>query len=212
MPSPTLTNQVIRGLLEDFYPSPDEALLSQISVYLDLLVRWNARTNLTAIRDPNEMVRRHFGESLFLARHLPPCSTLLDLGSGAGFPGLPIQLVYPDLAVTLAESQHKKAAFLREAIRSLGLPTTVWGSRAEDIPKERRFGVVAMRAVDNPTLALELAQGLVSPGGHIIQLTSEALSSGEGTIIPIPGSKNSVLHLVLASEVPRGTLNHPERS
>ena len=131
----TLSAARIAELLHEYYPSPGDALLAQLSAYLDLLVKWNHRTNLTSIRDPEEIVRRHFGESLFVARHLPECETLLDLGSGAGFPGLPIQLVRPELRVTLAESQHKKASFLREAVRTLGLATEVWGARAEKLER-----------------------------------------------------------------------------
>ena len=102
-------------------------LAAQLVDYLELLLKWNARTNLTAIRDPDEIVRRHFGESLFLGAHLGAhlrdCSTLLDFGSGAGFPGVPVQLLQPEIAVTLAESQGKKAAFLREVVRHFGLQT-----------------------------------------------------------------------------------------
>src|SRR5580704_7224389 len=114
---PTLTESAIGTLLTPYLTRPPE-ILPQLSLYLDLLLKWNARTNLTAIRDPEEIVRRHFGESLFTAKHLPACRTLLDLGSGAGFPGIPIQLALPELKVTLAESQNKKAAFLQEAVRT----------------------------------------------------------------------------------------------
>lgn len=121
---------------------------TQLEQYLDLLLRWNARTNLTSIRDPAEIVLRHFGESVFTAQQIGSCTTLLDFGSGAGFPGVPIQLVRPDLNITLAESQNKKASFLREVIRSLGLPTQVWGGRVEMMPEARKFDVVTLRAVD----------------------------------------------------------------
>lgn len=134
---------------------PDWAKIhAQLAIYLDLILKWNARTNLTAIRTPEEIVQRHFGESLFAGAHLGACATLLDFGSGAGFPGLPIQLLRPDIAVTLAESQGKKAAFLREVIRSLGLPTEVWAHRVEAMPTARRFGVVTLRAVDNMETAV----------------------------------------------------------
>src|ERR1700712_2190007 len=105
---PTLSNHVISGLINPYLPQATSSLVEELSVYLDLLLKWNARTNLTAIREPEEIVRRHFGESLFAGRHLPQADTLLDFGSGAGFPGLPIQLLCPDLAVTLGESQNKK--------------------------------------------------------------------------------------------------------
>jgi 16S rRNA (guanine527-N7)-methyltransferase len=186
-----LTTDQITVLLGDYYPEPSELLLEQLSAYLDLLLKWNQRTNLTAIRDPEEIVRRHFGESLFVAAHLPECETLLDLGSGAGFPGLPIQLARPKLQVTLAESQHKKASFLREAVRTLGVSTEVWGDRAESL--ERQFDVVALRAVDRPAEALAVAREKVRPGGTIAHLTGSA--EGSGRIIPVPGADRSFLHL-----------------
>ena len=121
----TLPSRRIAELIAPYYETPSDALLEQLSAYLDLLVRWNTRLNLTAIREPEEIVERHFGESLFTARHLPSGETLLDFGSGAGFPGLPIQLALPWLRVTLAESQKKKSSFLREAVRVLGFSTEV---------------------------------------------------------------------------------------
>jgi 16S rRNA (guanine527-N7)-methyltransferase len=93
-------------------------------------------------------VRRHFGESLFVGAHLGACGTLLDFGSGAGFPGVPIQLLRPDVKVTLAESHGKKAAFLHEVVRSLNLPSEVWAGRVEAMPAARRFDSVALRAVE----------------------------------------------------------------
>lgn len=160
MPSFTLTPSRIAELV-DAYVSPDVTvpapLYEQLAAYLDLLLKWNARTNLTAIRQPEEIVRRHFGESLFAAQHLGECATLMDFGSGAGFPGLPIQLLLPELQVTLAESQNKKATFLREVIRTLGLKTEVWANRVEAMPASRSFDVVALRAVDNMEAAVAAA-------------------------------------------------------
>jgi 16S rRNA (guanine527-N7)-methyltransferase len=154
----TLTEPQIAALLTPYLPETPASLLPQLSLYLDLLLKWNARTNLTAIRDPEEIVRRHFGESLFAARHLhPKTATLLDFGSGAGFPGLPIALYRSDIAVTLAESQNKKATFLREAIRTLHLPTEVWPNRVETMPPSRQFNTVTLRAVDNMAAALSAA-------------------------------------------------------
>src|SRR5665213_3017276 len=149
---PTLPETRIAALLAPYLGHHPVAptLYPQLSAYLDLLLKWNARTNLTAIREPEEMVRRHFGESLFAARHLAAgVDTLLDLGSGAGFPGLPIALLRPEVRVTLAESQNKKATFLREVVRTLELSTEVWAGRVEAMPAERRFHSVALRAVDN---------------------------------------------------------------
>ena len=134
-------------------------ICDQLALYLDLLLKWNSRVNLTAIRSPEEIVRRHFGESIFAGLHLN-CSTwnnsdpartdisLLDFGSGAGFPGLPIQILWPELSVTLAEARQKKASFLREVTRNLSLQTEIWADRVEKMPADRQFSVVTLRAVD----------------------------------------------------------------
>ena len=189
---PTLPEARIAALLHpylDFLPVPSD-LYPQLSTYLDLLLKWNARTNLTAIRDPEEIVRRHFGESLFAARHLaprlPPDATLLDFGSGAGFPGLPIQLLHPSLRVTLAESQGKKASFLREAIRTLHLPTEVWAARVDTLHPTLRFHAVTLRAVDNMQQALADAAPRVSPGGYLVTLSTEPTPNAE--CIALPGN------------------------
>src|SRR5258708_2508378 len=101
----------IAQLLEPFQVPLSAAQLNNISTYIDMLLRWNARMNLTAVRDPEEIVTRHFGESLFAARHLFPAEDgrlttddCIDVGSGTGFPGLPIKLWAPNIHLTLVES------------------------------------------------------------------------------------------------------------
>jgi 16S rRNA (guanine527-N7)-methyltransferase len=192
----TLSDTAIGTLLAPYLPEVPADLLPQLSTYLDLLLKWNARTNLTAIRNPEEIVRRHFGESLFAARHLNPnTSSLLDFGSGAGFPGLPIALLRPDVQVTLAESQNKKAIFLREVIRNLALTTEVWSNRVEAMPAARRFDAVALRAVDNMETALPAAIARITPGGQLILLTTAADAPSDGRCIPLPNSQSGVLYL-----------------
>ncbi len=194
---PSLSPDRIARLLEPFLqatPTPDIFFL-QLAAYLDLLLKWNARTNLTAIRDAESIVTRHFGESLFLARHLPQnIHTVLDLGSGAGFPGLPLHLLRPDLTVTLAESQHKKAAFLREVVRSLHLSTHVHAGRAESLVGTQHFDVVTLRAVDNMSLAKSIAGQL---GTTILILTTkrELGLAAAGSHLPIPQTIDGVLVL-----------------
>jgi 16S rRNA (guanine527-N7)-methyltransferase len=200
---PTLSEDRIAALLQPYLATaPNATLYTQLSAYLDLLLRWNARTNLTAIRDPEEIVRRHFGESLFAAAHfaplLSPKATLLDFGSGAGFPGLPIQLLLPNLRVTLAESQGKKAAFLREAIRILGLGAEVWAARVEIMPPDRRFDAVSMRAVDKMEIALSEARARVATGGLLIVLGGRGLADElpNAQSVPVPEATDSFLYLV----------------
>ncbi len=150
--------------------APNPALLEALQRYLDLLLRWNARVNLTAVRNPETIVTRHFGESLFAARVLlhkaDAALTVADMGSGAGFPGIPLKLFAPKLELSLIESHSKKAVFLREVVRTLGLDRVeVFGGRAEQLGKTA--GLVTMRAVEQFGRALRVAARLVAEGGRL---------------------------------------------
>jgi len=148
-------------------------IAERFDVYLKLLTRWNGRLNLTAIRDEEGILSRHFVECIACARAIPEdISTLLDFGSGAGFPGIPIALCRPEIAVTLAESQGKKAAFLQEALRTLELQGQVFAGRAEEIA--RGFDCVAMRAVDRMDDAVAAAAKLVPVGGWLVLMVTGA--------------------------------------
>ncbi len=141
--------------------------------YLALLLYWNQRVNLTAIRDEDSILKRHFVESIACAFAIPAgVGTLLDLGSGGGFPGIPIALCRPEILVTLAESQGKKAAFLQEALRTLELRAAVHAARAEGLTVQ--FDCVAMRAVDRMLDSVRIASGLVAPDGWLAVLTTQS--------------------------------------
>jgi 16S rRNA (guanine527-N7)-methyltransferase len=151
----------------------DEDTVAKFDEYLGLILHWNARMNLTAIRKPEEILRRHFVESIACAGFLPEgIGSLLDFGSGAGLPGIPIALCRPEIAVTLAESQSKKAAFLQEAVRVLRLNPTVFAKRAEQLA--RQFDCVTLRAVDRMEQAVAVAAKLVAPRGLLVVLTTQA--------------------------------------
>ena len=222
----------IAELLEPFLgPANDQRLttndLLQISTYIDLLLRWNSRINLTAIRDPEEIVTRHFGESLFAARHLFPrassvplvspvlkafevdvdvdsTATVADVGSGPGFPGIPIKLWAPAISLTLIESNQKKAMFLRELTRALTLTNVnIQNARAQNLP-QNSFALVTLRAVEHFADILPVAASLVAPGGHLALLISSAqfdqarasllhLSWSEPTPVPVPLSHSRIL-------------------
>jgi 16S rRNA (guanine527-N7)-methyltransferase len=166
--------ELLRPYLPEDGLSPD--LLSQLQRYLDLLLRWNARMNLTAVRNPEEIVTRHFGESLFAAQVLlgdkddaAISQTLADVGSGAGFPGIPMKLFAPELTLTLIESHNKKATFLREVIRTLALDNAeVFSARAEQWGKTA--DLVTLRAVEQFDRALPAAAKLVGAGGRLCLL------------------------------------------
>jgi 16S rRNA (guanine527-N7)-methyltransferase len=201
---PTLSDLQIATLLRP-YLTPPAAIVPRLSAYLDLLLKWNARTNLTAIRDPEEIVRRHFGESLFAGRHiLAETKTLLDFGSGAGFPGLPIAVLHPEIQVTLAESQNKKSTFLREAVRTLAIQNVeVWPNRVESMPPNRLFNAVTLRAVDEMATALPAATARIAPGGQLLLLTTAAQATS-GTSIPLPNSQTGILYIGHWQQVPSG--------
>jgi len=143
----------------------------RFEIYLDLLLRWNQRLSLTAVREPQQIIQRHFVESAFAAQKLPAdIATLLDYGSGAGFPGIPIAICRPEISVTLAESQAKKASFLREVLRTLGVRAQVYAGRVEKMPAEDRFDAVTMRAVDRSELAMPFA--LARARHYVVLLTT----------------------------------------
>src|SRR5579864_6773067 len=148
----------IAHLLQPFIQL-DETRLRAISTYIDLLLKWNARMNLTAIREPSEIVQRHFGESLFAAKYLLEHGrpqTAIDLGSGAGFPGVTFAMLAPDVQVTLIESQQKKATFLKELIRVLEFKNVkVFSDRAEGYPGTA--DLVMLRGVEKFEQALQIA-------------------------------------------------------
>ena len=141
--------------------------------YLSLFVRWNATLNLSSVRDVDGILSRHFIESIIVARSLPDqVRTLLDFGSGGGLPGIPIALCRPEIQVTLAESQGKKAAFLQEAVRVLGIAAKVHADRAEKL--QAKFDCVILRAVEKMPKAVATAAELVSPGGWLALMTTDA--------------------------------------
>jgi len=198
----------IAELLRAFLAAPLSAeQLHDISMYIDLLLRWNARVNLTAVREPKEIVARHFGESLFAARQLFPSSsldpmdTVIDIGSGAGFPGLPLKIWAPSLHVTLIESNQKKATFLREVIRNLMLTKAeVFAGRAEEFSGTAEL--IMLRAVEQFEVILSVARRLLAYNGRMALLIGETQVPQVRKVIsdlhwrdalPIPQSSNRVL-------------------
>ncbi len=175
----------------------------QFQAYLELLLRWNQRLSLTAVRDPEQIIRRHFVESAFAAQHLPQgVANLLDYGSGAGLPGIPIAICRPEIRVTLAEAQGKKVSFLREALRVLSLDGEVYDGRVETMPQQLRFDAVSMRAVEKMTLAIPIAVQRV--GKYLVLLTTgqSAPSFREFTPeltwlepIPVPSTEQMIVSI-----------------
>ena len=184
-----MTGSQIRELLSPFTVGLQltDVHISQLSTYLDLLLKWNKKMNLTAVREPEQIVQRHFGESLFaaslVAAACPGARTLVDIGSGAGFPGIPMKIVVPHLQVTLIESQHKKATFLREVIRTLDLASTQGSNtRAEDLGLAA--DIVTLRAVEAFEQVLPVTRKLLAPGGTLMLLIGAAQVGKAKSLLP----------------------------
>lgn len=183
----------IAELLQPFLAGHNPTILStaqlnHISTYVDLLLRWNARINLTSVRQPEAIVTRHFGESLFAARHLFPepkgTASLIDIGSGAGFPGIPIKLWAPQLQLTLIEANNKKVAFLRQLARTLTLTDiNVYPGRASAYAGPSA-SVVTLRAVERFSSAVPTAARLVAPGGRLALLIGQGQAGEAADLLP----------------------------
>jgi 16S rRNA (guanine527-N7)-methyltransferase len=193
----------IAQLLRPFAELAPEQL-EQTSAYLALLLKWNDKMNLTSVRLPEQIVTRHFGESFFAAsRLLSPGSSesVIDLGSGAGFPGLPLAMFAPAAQVTLIESNVKKTVFLHEVIHALQLKNAKT-LRQRAATYAGKADLVTMRAVEEFERALPVALGLVREGGRLALMIGKsqidlaktmafALDWREAT--PVPGSHSRVL-------------------
>ena len=204
---PITANQVLAaaerwGLLQTL-PGPETGA-ERLASYGNLLLHWNTRLSLTAIRDEAKLIERHLMEGVFAAQHHPAGKTSLDFGSGTGVPGIPIAICRENLQVTLAESHLKKAAFLHEVVRVLALKAVVHSGRAETLVPGT-FDAVWMRAVERSAAMLPLAATLVDPGGSLcllgtgaapeINASSSKGSSWQWKTLPLPASKDRVLHI-----------------
>ena len=155
--------------------------MAQFQRYEKELLEWNARFNLTAIREPEAIRSKHFLDSLtcLLAWRDNPPGSLIDVGSGAGFPGIPLKILYPNLALTLVESVGKKAAFCRHAAAALGMDSVeVFQARAEEIGQiskhRERYDWAAARAVANMPILVEYLLPLVRVGGGMLAQKGES--------------------------------------
>lgn len=143
----------------------------KLAAYLELIVKWNRVHNLTAVREPEQMVVLHLLDSLSVLPHLGGAKSLLDVGTGAGLPGIPLAIARPELEVTLLDSSHKKAAFLTQAKAELGLANVdVVCERVEQWKPGRVFNVVVSRAFSDLADFVSQAGHLVAPAGQMLAM------------------------------------------
>jgi 16S rRNA (guanine(527)-N(7))-methyltransferase RsmG len=167
-----------------------EAQLRQFGIYADMLLEWNARMNLTAITEPEEIAAKHFLDSLLLLKcvELPEGESVIDVGTGAGFPGLPLKIARPDLRLTLLDSSAKRTGFLREAAKALGLEAEAVQGRAEELGQmpgyRERYGLVTARAVAALPVLCEYCLPLARLGGTFAALKGPGISEEAQAAMP----------------------------
>lgn len=157
-------DQLQRGLIA-LGLTLDRDIQQRLLDYIALIEKWNRVHNLTAIREPEKMVSHHLLDSLAVAPHLH-AKRVLDVGSGAGLPGIPLALVRPDMRVTLLDSNHKKAAFLNQAVMELKLKNAdVCAERVESWQVQNKFDVIISRAFSDMGEFVRVTRHLLAPGG-----------------------------------------------
>ncbi len=182
--------------------------LDQFSLYRDLLLHWNQKTNLTAIKDESEMVIKHFFDSLTCLKAInrPASFSLVDVGTGAGFPGIPLKIVLPEISLTLVDSVGKKADFCRLVVDSLRLTSTdVLHARAEEVGHNsalrEKFDYAAARAVAELAVLTEYLLPLVKVGGTALamkgRINSEEVNAAERAVSIMGGKFKEPVEIML---------------
>ena len=195
-----LTTEDIARILNPYRVTLDDGMLAQVQAYVGLLIAWNKRISLTTVIAPQEVMKFHFGESLFAASVVPiQVGRLADVGAGAGFPGIPLKILNPCIDLKLIESNAKKCAFLSEVVRKLGLSDVeVVHSRTESVPSDLGpFDFVTARAVGDHAGTLSWAKQRLSPLGKVVLWLggedAKKLSSERGwdwhSLVMIPGAR-----------------------
>lgn len=179
-------------------------LEKRLTAYFDLLFRWNAKINLTALTDPDSAIDRLLLEPLAAARELPRATELIDFGSGGGSPAIPLALALASTRLVMVESKTRKAAFLSEAARTVQLPAAVENARFEDVAARGvyagQMSLVTIRAVRVERQTLLIAKSFLKPGGQIVLFSPTAGSPPDlpaelrvKRIAPLPGASHLVL-------------------
>lgn len=183
-----------------------ETQLNQFKRYYDFLISENQKYNLTAITEEKEVYYKHFYDSLTLIKTglIKEGTKICDIGSGAGFPSVPLKILYPSLEVTIVESQGKKAAFLNKLAKHLDMDITIVNERAEEYAHTQYFDVVTARAVANLSILLELCIPYVKKGGYFIAMKGfyqDELKTANNAIQTLGGRFLEVIHLDLPNQM-----------
>lgn len=190
--------EMITNNCKDFC-SLDETAMNRLSKYADLLVEWNEKINLTAILDPEGIAVKHFLDSLMIFKYvdIPEGASVIDIGTGAGFPGVVMKIARPDIKLTLMDSLQKRITFLDTLCGELGLDVTTIHSRAEDIKPTQREGYdfAVARAVANMRVLSEYCMPYVKVGGSFVAMkgstAAEEVKEADKAITTLGGKLES---------------------
>lgn len=163
----------LKDKLKAFDINLDDKQLEQLDTYAKFLVEYNEKINLTAITEYGDIIEKHFYDSIICSTHKKLKGSLVDVGTGAGFPGVVLKIVYPELSVTLIEPLHKRCVFLNELIEKLDLKKIeVLNVRGEDysLKNREKYDFVTARAVTNLSALIEICGALVKENGYFIAL------------------------------------------
>lgn len=168
--------ELLKGEIDKLGINIGEYCLDRFDQYADYLVKWNKHVNLTAITEPDEIVTKHFIDSLYILKYVKIHNgqSLIDVGSGAGFPGMPLLFVNPDINVTFVDSIRKKLAFIKDVLHNTGLIAKTENARAEELGKNNdfreKFDFATARAVAQLNVLCEYCLPFVKVGGLFIAM------------------------------------------
>ena len=198
----------LRELCKDIDVQLDDIALERFEKYMNLVIEWNEKINLTAITDRQEFIVKHFYDSISLlsCADIKKGAKVIDVGTGAGFPGIPLKIVRPDIQLTLLDSLNKRIVFISDVVMpGIGLNAEAVQGRAEDFSKQakyrEKYDFAVSRAVANLSALSEYCIPFVKKGGEFISMKGpdvhEELSSAQNAVQVLGGEVSEVKNLTL---------------
>ena len=198
--------ELLRQAAKEVGVSLRDSQVKLFELYLQALLEWNKTFNLTGIRDPEDIVIKHFVDSLTPLPYLEPSGRLLDIGPGAGFPSIPLKIAAGELHITLVEASRKRVSFLKHIIRTLKLESViVKHSRFEHLePADLPFNTIISRAFTRLEPLVKLVAPLMTPGNSLVAMLGPAKGSEHSRFADFAQAESLELHRIVSLELPRG--------